>query len=50
MKTTFYTLILQLQQPKSLLFESRQASIFKDFINQLYIDPATYPQSSTANL
>ena len=49
MGATFYILILQLQQqqPKSLLFESRQARVFKSFINQPYIDEAICPQSLT---
>ena len=47
----FYTLILQLQQeqPKGLFFESRQARVFKNFINDTYIDQATHPQSLTMN-
>ena len=52
MGTTFYILILQLQQQelKGLWFESRQARVFKTFINQSYIDQATHPQISTTKL
>ena len=56
MGTTFYILILQLQQlqPKGLWFESRQASrqasVFKNFFNQPYIDQATHPQISKTKL
>ena len=48
MGTTFHILTLhqqQQQQPKSLLFESRQARVFKNYINQPYIDQAIHPQS-----
>ena len=40
MGTTFYILIalLQQQQPKDLLFESRQARVLKNIINRPYID------------
>ena len=35
---------------QSLLFESRQARVFKSFIKLLYIDQATCPQSLTAKI
>ena len=52
MGTAFYIPILQLllQQCKTLLFESRPARVFKNFINWPYIDQAIHPQSFTTNL
>ena len=51
MEPMFDTLILQIQQqqPAELLFESRQARLYKSLRTWQYIDQAKHPQSLTIN-